>query len=73
MFGSRVVVAAMKDVATEVTSRGNKDVTLIGKYSIGMLPIGETGVESGGNGSIHGLESLKNERIRGRRGGDTGG
>ena len=70
---SGMVMAAMKDIATEVSSRGNVNTTFIGEYSIGMLPIGETGAEGGGNRTIHGLKSLKDEGVGGRRGGDMGG
>ena len=63
----------MKDVATEVSSKGNVNATFIGEYSIGILPIGETGAECWGNRTIHGLKSLKDERVGGRGGGDMGG
>ena len=46
--GSRVVVAATKDVAMEVIIGGNVNATLIGKYPIGMLPIREAEWKAGG-------------------------
>ena len=71
--GCGMVMAVTKDVTTEVSSRGNVNATFIGEYSIGMLPIEETGAEGGGNRTIHGLKSLNDEGVGGRRGGDTGG
>ena len=71
--GGGMVMAATKDVATEVSSGGNVNATFIGEYSIGMLPIREAGAECWGNRTIHGLKSLKDERVGGRGGGNTGG
>ena len=66
-----VVVASLKDGMADGVITGDVDSAFVGEDSGFMLPIGEAGAEGEGNGTIHGLEDLENERIVSRGGLNT--
>ena len=60
-----MIMASMKDGATEVHVGRNVDVTLKGEETIDLLPVGEMRAKGRRNRTVQGLESLEGEGIGG--------
>ena len=65
MTCSFMVVAMSKNGLSERGVRGNVNTTFVCEDSLGILPVRQVRTEGGGNGSIHGLQCLEDERIGG--------
>ena len=61
-----MIMATVKDGATEVHVRRYIDVALKSEEAVSMLPVGEVRAKGKRNKAIQGLESLESEGIRGR-------
>ena len=70
---SFMVMATSKDGPSKRGVGGDVNTTFIGEDSLSILPIRQTGTEGWGNGSIHGLQCLKDKRVEGRGGLDMVG
>ena len=68
-----MVMALGKDGLLKREVGGHVDTTLVGEDPFGILPVGQMRAEGRGNRSIHQLECLKDEGIRGRGGLDIMG
>ena len=68
-----MVIALGQDGPLKGGVGGHVDTTLVGEDPFGILPVGQMRAEDRGNRSIHQLECLKNEGIRGRGGLDMMG
>ena len=69
---SRLVVMAMgKDSFLKEEIRGYIYMIFVGEDPLSILPVRETEAEGRRNGSIHRLECLENEGVRGGGGLDT--
>ena len=73
MACSLMVMAVSKHGLSERGVRGDVNMAFVCEDPLSILPIRQTGMKSWKNGSIHGLQCLKDKRIRGRGGLDTVG
>ena len=71
MPGSFVIMALFKDGMADGVIIRDVDSAFVGEDAGFVLPVGEAGVESEGDGSVHGLEGLKYEGVIGRGGLNT--
>ena len=68
-----MVMATVENGLTERGVGRDIDAILVCENAFGVLPIGETRAEGRGNGAVHRLQGLGDERIGSRRGLDSMG